>query len=217
MSAVAAVSFDPARHVYRDAAGHVLPSVTSIIDSVIRKRALEIWRGRVGNEAADARREAAAKRGSLVHVLAEMHAGQVPEIPIGAEPDAGAVAAFERWYETYVSELIFAEHPVVNERYGYAGTLDYLVRLKGDKYPTLVDLKTSASLWPEMRYQTAAYREAAAPVLRALSGSKRCRRGVLHIPEDAEIAHFHEHARHTEDFQGFLSCLYLYNDLKRGI
>ncbi len=214
MSAVAAVSFDPATHVYRDAAGRVLPGVTTIIDSVIRKPALEIWRGRIGNEAADARRDSAAKRGTLVHLLAEMHTGQVPELPIGAEPDAAAVSAFEVWYETYVEQLIFAEHPVVNERYGYAGTLDYLLILKGDQHPTLVDLKTSASLWPEMRYQCAAYAEAARE-MGLLKG--RYRRGILHIPEGAETARFVEQTDHAADWQGFLSCLYLYNDLKRGI
>lgn len=211
------VSCDPATHVYRDGAGRELPGVTTIIGSVIRKQALEIWRGNVGNEAADARRDAAAKRGSLVHLLAEMHTGQVPEIPIGSEPDALAVAAFEVWYETWVEELLASEWSVVNERYGYAGTLDYLVVLRGDRYPTLVDLKTSRSLWPEMRYQTAAYREAVLPEVRTHFGATRCRRGVLHIPQGASEARFVEHTDHTADFQGFLSCLYLFHDLKRGV
>lgn len=211
------LTFDPNTHRYY-LRGRELAGVTRVIGSVIRKPQIEVWRGNVGNREADARRDAAAQRGTLVHALAALHAEQVPDIPLGGEgPNPVQVEAFERWYETYVEGLIACELMVCNEQYLYAGTLDFLVRLRGDKYPTLVDLKTSASLWPEMRYQTAAYYKAAALVLRALSGSTRCRRGVLHIPEDAETAHFHEHTRHTEDFQGFLSCLYLYHDLKRGI
>ena len=212
-----ALAFDPLTHRYT-LAGRELAGVTSVIGTVIRKPQLEVWRGNVGNAAADARRDAAADKGTLAHALAALHAEQVPDIPLGEEqPSPVAVEAFERWYDQYVEELYACELMVCHEQYLYAGTLDFLVRLKGDKLPTLVDLKTSASLWPEMRYQTAGYREAAAPYLREHFGSKRCRRGCLHIPEGAEIARFHEHTRHAEDFQGFLSCLYLYRDLQRGI
>jgi hypothetical protein len=212
-----ALTFDPATHRYQDGSGE-LAGVTTVIGSVIRKPQLEVWRGNVGNVEADRRRDTAGARGTLVHALAALHVENVPDIPLGDEtPDPAQVQAFERWYDQHVASLLACEMVVVNDQYRYAGTLDFLVVMGGDKTPTLVDLKTSASLWPEMRYQTAAYREAAAPHLRALFGSKRCRRGVLHIPEGAEIARFHEHTRHAEDFQGFLSALYLYRDLQRGI
>lgn len=212
-----ALTFDPTTHRYT-LGGRELAGVTTVIGAVIRKPALEVWRGNVGNQAADARRDEAARRGTLVHAMASIYMEDVPDIPLGEEqPDQAQMEAFKAWYESYVAELIACELMVCHEQYLYAGTLDFLVRLKGDKLPTLVDLKTSASVWPEMRYQTAAYREAAAPTLREMFGSKRCRRGVLHIAEGAEIARFHEHTRHAEDFQGFLSALYLYRDLQRGI
>jgi hypothetical protein len=211
------LTFDPATHRYT-LGGCELAGVTTVIGTVIRKPQLEVWRGSVGNAEADRRRNTAADRGTLVHALAALHAEDVPDIPLGDEPpDQVQVRAFEDWYGQYVDHLLACELMVYSAQYLYAGTLDFLVVMKGERTPTLVDLKTSASVWPEMRYQTAAYREAAAPMLREMFDSKRCRRGVLHIPEGAESARFHEHTRHTEDFQGFLSCLYLYRDLQRGI
>ena len=83
---------------------------------------------------------------------------------------------------------------------------------------TLIDVKSGKAVYPEMRYQTASYREALR--IQGIDGVdlKQCRRGVLHIPREATgPARFHEHTRHQADFQGFLSCLYLFHDLKRGI
>lgn len=208
------LTFDPATHRYY-LGGRELDGVTKVIDSVIRKPAIEVWRGNVGNTAADARRDEAAQRGTLVHALAALHVEGVPDIPLGEEqPDPVQVEAFERWYDRHVEELIACELMVYHGGYLYAGTLDFLVVLKGDKVPTLVDLKTSASLWPEFRMQVSAYVEAAAPYLRERFGSKRCRRGCLHIPEGASEAKFTEYSNHSADWQAFLSCLYLYRWFK---
>jgi hypothetical protein len=68
-----------------------------------------------------------------------------------------------------------------------------------------------------MRYQTAAYREAFLLGMPYDLSFKDCRRAIVHVPEGAVIARFHEHTEHALDFQGFLACLYLYRDLKRGI
>ena len=95
------------------------------------------------------------------------------------------------------------------------------VQVIGKRLPRIdaFERVSGKAVYPEHRYQTAAYREAArfGPQSHGINVST-CRRGVLHIPQDADgPARFHEHTRHQADFQGFLSCLYLYHDLKRGI
>lgn len=204
--------------------GVAYAGVTTVIGSVIRKPGLEKWIGELGNAEAERVRCEAAGHGTLVHALAALVVEGVPSIPMGEEsaPTSAQVDAFTAWYESYVEVVHAVELPVASERYRYAGTLDYLVRMKGDRRPTLIDVKSGKALYPEMRYQSAAYRHALIWSEGGLAqyGYERrdCRRGVLHIPRDAEgPARFHEHRRHEADLQGFLSCLFLYHDLKRGI
>lgn len=202
--------------------GRPFVGVTTVIGTVIRKPGLEKWIGELGNAEADRVRTKAASHGTLVHALAALVAEGVPSIPMGEEdaPAQAQLDAFTDWYETNVEAVHAVELPVASLFYQYAGTLDFLVRMKGDKRPTLVDVKSGKGLYPEMRYQTAAYREPLLnEVLREFGYWRRdCRRGVLHIPPDIDgPARFHEHTRHASDFQGFLSCLFLFVDLKRGI
>jgi len=202
--------------------GRPFVGVTTVIGSVIRKPGLEKWIGELGNAEAQRVRTKAASHGTLVHALAALVVEGVPSIPMGDEdaPAQAQLDAFTDWYEEYVAEVYAVELMVANHPYQYAGALDFLLRFKGDDGPTVVDVKSGKAVYAEMRYQTAAYREAAlnsrpSPMV---VHSKRCRRGVLHIPQDASgPARFYEHTRHQSDFQGFLSCLFLYHDLKRGL
>ena len=207
-------------HIYT-VDGAVWPGVTTIINRVIRKPALERWIGELGNREAGEVRDAAADHGTLVHALAALVVDGVSSIPMGdgEGPAQAQVDAFVEWYEDYVEEVYAVELVVAHPGYRYAGMLDYLLRMKGDTGPTVVDIKSGKSIYPEMRYQTAAYREAVLPLLSDYGfKGRRCRRGALHIPRDATgPARFCEHMRHGPDFQGFLSCLYLYGDLARGI
>jgi hypothetical protein len=200
--------------------GKPCDGVTSVLGEVIRKRGLEKWIGELGNKEAERQRDEAGERGTLVHALATMLAEGTPDIPLGEDrgPVEAQLKAFTKWYEANVQECLGTETLVAHTRYHYAGCLDLLAVLRGDRVPTIVDIKSGKALYPEMRYQTAAYREAA----RSCEVSpKGCRRGILHVPFDhatgrAKPAEFHEHSRHAEDFQGFLSALYLYRDLQRG-
>ena len=209
-----------AHHAYT-VNGQVWPSVTTVIGTVIRKPMLEKWLGNLGNAEAERVRTKAASHGTLVHALAALVVEGVPSIPMGDEdaPAQAQLDAFTDWYEQYVEEVYAVELMVSHDGYRYAGQLDFLLRMKRHKVPTIVDVKSGKAVYPEHRYQTAAYREAArfGPQSHGINVST-CRRGVLHIPQDADgPARFHEHTRHQADFQGFLSCLYLYHDLKRGI
>ena len=218
MSALTIARSDDHRYTVE---GQPWPGVTTVIGSVIRKPGLERWLGDVGNREAEEVRTKAASHGTLVHALAALVVADVPSIPMGGEdaPAKAQLDAFTDWYEQHVAEVYAAELMVAHATYRYAGALDFLLRMKGDTYPTVVDVKSGKAVYPEHRYQTAAYRDPVLPLLADYGfTSKRCRRGVLHIPQDISgPARFHEHTRHGSDFQGFLSCLFLYQDLKRGI
>jgi len=201
--------------------GRPFVGVTTVIGSVIRKPGLEKWIGELGNAEAERVRTKAASHGTLVHALAALVVEGVPSIPMGDEdaPAQAQLDAFTDWYEKYVEEVYAIELMVAHGGYHYAGALDFLLRMKRHKVPTLVDVKSGKAVYPEHRYQTAAYREAARFGLQAHGiNVSACRRGVLHIPPDITgPARLHEHTRHVSDFQGFLSCLFLYHDLKRGL
>ncbi len=193
------------------------PGVTKVIGTVIRKPGLERWLGQVGNAEAERIRDQAATHGSLVHALAALVVQGIPSIAMGDEgPSEAQMQAFVDWYETYVEEVHAVELKVAHATWRYAGTLDLLVRFKGDKRPTLVDLKTGKALYPEMKMQTAAYRDAALPLLADFGYARKdCRRGCLHIPREATgPARFHEHTKHVADFGAFVSALNIYNWLR---
>lgn len=104
-------------------------------------------------KAAVTKRDKAANVGSEVHALAENIArGQPIVIP---QELAGFVAAYQRWIADFQPEFLAAEEMVANLEYGYAGTLDGLVRIAGETW--LLDWKTSKGVYPETSLQLAAY------------------------------------------------------------
>lgn len=216
MSATASITRSDS-HEYT-VGGRRFVGVTTVIGSVIRKPGLEKWIGELGNREAERVRTKAASHGTLVHALAALVVEGVPSIPMGEEdaPAQAQLDAFTDWYEKYVEEVYAVELMVADYRYQYAGQLDFLLRMKGGSVPTVVDVKSGKAVYSEMKLQTAAYREPVLPLLRDYGFTKKtCRRGVLHIPADADgPARFHEHTKHSQDFAAFTACLHLYRYLR---
>lgn len=96
-------------------------------------------------------------RGSLIHDLAEQWAaGQEIDCP----PDCVLyMDALERFWDDWQPEWLHVERTVVYDHpdLGYGGTFDAIARL-GDGATRLLDIKTGERLWPEVRWQLAAYR-----------------------------------------------------------
>ena len=134
--------------------GRPFVGVTTVIGSVIRKPGLEKWIGELGNAEAERVRTKAASHGTLVHALAALVVEDVPSIPMGDEdaPAQAQLDAFTDWYERFVGEVYAVELIVANLTYQYAGALDFLVRMKGDSVPTVVDVKSGKAVYPEHRY-----------------------------------------------------------------
>ncbi len=173
-------------HSYVDANGAKVPGVTTILSGGVPKPALIGW---AANTTADyaidhwdrlaelpptarlkelsrarfADRDAAAKRGTEVHGLAEqLVSGHEIEVP---EQLAGHVEAYVDFLDRYRVEPVLTEFVVVSHSYGWAGTGDLIADFPTLGQRLLCDIKTSRSgVFGETAWQLAAYRYADAYV-----------------------------------------------------
>ena len=175
------VAFGRPTHYYVDADDKRIPGVTTILNDGMPKPALINWaanatadyavnnwdnladmgvadRLKVLKKARYEDRDAAAKRGTEVHDLAE-HLLQGEEVTV---PDElrGHVESYVRFLDDWQPTPVIVEKTVVNYTYGYAGTLDMVVDLP-DGRRVLADIKTTRSgIYGETALQLAAYRYA---------------------------------------------------------
>ncbi len=207
--------------------GH--PSVTTVVDSVLRQQYLERWRGKVGNEEADRIKKEAGWLGTLVHDtlsslditypkhdfprIFDTHDSATVLYDTGRlDPlTAHCVNLYLEWANNTLEQWLLIEEPFVSERLGFGGTPDRVGVLKGDKDLTLVDFKTG-NRSKTHRFQTGGYK-----LLMAENGINIARRIVLYMPttiEKGQKIGVVEHSKHSEDETGFMSLLYLYNILQ---
>ncbi|QIS00970.1 hypothetical protein F5X71_00275 [Nocardia brasiliensis] len=199
-------------HYYVDGNGTRMPGVTTILGNGLPKKALINW---AANATADAAvngwdelaelpvatrldrlkraryndRDAAAKRGTDVHGLAEqLVKGERVTVP---EELRGHVEAYVRFLDDWDVELVLVEFVVASYRYGYAGTCDLIADLTmpdGRVVRWLLDIKTTRSgVYGETALQLAAYRYA--DVYLTADGTEEPlpvveRTGVVHVRAD---------------------------------
>jgi hypothetical protein len=184
-------------HHYVDAAGTRVPGVTTILDKGIPKPALINWAANATADAAIndwdelaamppaqrlkalqraryAEKDAAARRGSEVHSLAEkLIAGDSVQVP---DAIAGHVEACVQFLDDFGFEPEHVEFSIASYAHGYAGTGDWIAAVhlpstadvpadwrpyRGGKIRLLGDWKTSRSgIFGETALQLAAYRYA---------------------------------------------------------
>lgn len=174
-------------HSYQDASGARIPGVTTILGNGCPKPALIEWSARKTIEyavdywdeltalpvserirrlsrARFEHRDAAARRGTEVHKLAEQLAtGETVDVP---DELAGHVDAYVSFLDSWDVQPIELERVAVSYRYGYAGTFDLIAELRhptvpGRRVVWLLDIKTTESgVYPETALQLAAYRHA---------------------------------------------------------
>lgn len=115
--------------------------------------------------APDRLRDEAADRGKRIHAIAERHTLTGEIDPHGADV-APYVRQYMAWRKQFQPTFDAAEMTVINREYGYAGTLDAILRLGWcpPKYkdligtPQVTDLKTGKGVYAEYAMQLAAYR-----------------------------------------------------------
>lgn len=155
--------------------------------------------------------------GTLVHAWIEKFIkGQNPVEPVNAEIKA-ATDAFKQWVSEHQVTFNVSEAKIYSKKYNYAGTMDFEAVVDGKLI--VGDIKTSSGIYPEMRFQTAAYQQARQEEL----GKEYDHRVIIRVGKvlidgkpDFEIAEFNDF---DKDFKGFLGALLAYNrlqELKNG-
>jgi hypothetical protein len=104
-------------------------------------------------------KDEAAGNGTLVHRAIELYINHEPyEDLLATEEAKTAFSAFLSWEDKNHVLWEKTECEVVSEKHGYAGRFDAIATINGHRY--LLDFKTSSGVWPEMRWQVCAYRQA---------------------------------------------------------
>ena len=195
-------------HSYVDGRGQRIPGVTTIISEGVPKPALVKWAPRVVAETAVNRwdelaelpvatrlktlvdspwadRDAAARRGTEVHNLAEqLVAGAEVQVP---DELAGHVDAYMKFLEDWDPQPVIVEATIVNYTIGYAGTLDLIADIPRLRKRLLLDVKTNRSgVYGEVALQLSPYRYAEFYVAedgeRPMIPVDGC--GVIHVRSD---------------------------------
>jgi len=141
--------------------GKKVPGVTTVL-GILAKPALIHWAWKLGVDGVDYRkhRDAAADVGTLAHeLIAADLGGRKPDLT-GYSPETidraeNAVISYLEWKKDKKIQPVLVEEPLVSERHQYGGTLDCLAIIDGTL--TLLDIKTSKAIYPEMLYQLGAY------------------------------------------------------------
>lgn len=178
--------------------GILLPSVTTILDNVFRRKDLEHLRGSIGNDRADRQMEEAGRRGSLVHEYCRLINLGEPLPEIEDEQVAKMVEGYRQWFETTVEDVIMAEEVVYDLNLRYAGRPDALVIIKGDDCTTILDFKTGKP--GRARLQLSAYQH--------ICGAQR--RMVVNINPKTGAVKTKEYEDDAVDFAAFMSALNLW-------
>lgn len=195
--------------------GEQYPSVTTVLQ-IIRREALERWRGDLGNVEADRQMKGAADIGTGVHRACEIwNKGGTPDVTSALMP---MYKAYQDWFLNTVDLTIepFTEMVVYSKRYRYAGTLDLCTKIKGDTSRSVIDLKTSKAFWPAMALQLAAYREALIDMGHEVNRRLTIRVDKLIEVEGMAKLQIKEYTNHNKDFNAFLCALNLWRYYNNG-
>lgn len=148
---------------YTDADGNHYPSATTILEAFPKPYALLQWMKEAGNKA-DEIRDAAGRRGSVVHHLTEQY-------DLGHEvsllgPNGQPQYSLEEWgmLEKYIDFVTrfnpkyeAIEKTIVSKRLGFAGTIDRVGVIDGKRY--IIDIKSSNGIYDTYWLQLAGYNE----------------------------------------------------------
>jgi hypothetical protein len=148
---------------YTTEAGTWVPSVTEILTAFPKDYGYFKWLKEVGEDA-DAIRDEAGRRGSVVHELAERFdkGEEVTLLTDDGRPgfklsEWNMLEKYVEFVTRYNPENVMVEQNIVSTNLGFAGTLDRVINLNGKRI--LVDIKTSNAIYPSYWLQLAAYRE----------------------------------------------------------
>lgn len=150
--------------LYRNAAGQRLPSVTTVLKQLgWSTDALMWWAWNEGKEGRHFREasKAAASVGTIAHagVEADVKGEEFSLDMLGLDAEdhemvSACLGAWGRWKERNRVEFIDAEVSLVSEKHQFGGTLDIAAVCDAR---SIIDIKTSKGVYPDMLCQIAAY------------------------------------------------------------
>jgi len=222
------IKFDEGRHIFYDAKGNVLLSVTAATGIIDKSGALMGWVAKMmglyllsekkkGNDRItealvntakqEYRRikEEAADIGTEIHKwVSDWILGKKPEIPDN-ERVVNGINAFLKFQKEHKLKWIESEKYVYSKKHNYAGIMDAVA--KEGKELVLVDFKSSNGIYDEMRFQVAGYQIA----YEEETGKKIDKRIIARFGKEDGEFEVKELDKDPEDKKVFLACL----DVKR--
>ena len=147
--------------IYRTKDGKRVPGTTTIT-GILNKPALVPWANKLGLQGIDSRKfvDEKAAIGTLAHYIVECYLKDIePDLddysPNQVDLAENSVLKFYEWEENNPLTNVKCEMELVSEKHRYGGTEDIYAVLHGQN--TLIDLKTSKAIYPEMWTQVSAY------------------------------------------------------------
>ena len=147
---------------YRLADNTIVPGVTTIT-GILNKPALVKWANNLGLQGIDSTKyvDEKASIGTLAHYMVECHLrGEKPDFADCTPNQIGqaenSVIKYFDWEKENTIKVIGVEMKLVSEKLRVGGQCDLYAELNGKK--TLIDLKTSKGIFPEMITQVAGYK-----------------------------------------------------------
>lgn len=186
------------------------PRVTSII-GVIIDPGLDAFKKNTSDKQFNETMETARERGTNFDKLTQLYfkGGNMEALSKGlkfGQPDLyEPFKTFLSWADVKIDKVISYQETVFNDVHGYAGTPDFVARIKGRKLLTLFDIKFKAKLNYKENLQTAAY----VPAAEKLLGEKIGDRMILQFNKSGKM-NIERYTDQATDFGHFLYCLQLY-------
>jgi hypothetical protein len=189
-----------------------VPSVTWIIDTGYPKgENFARWWASKGFDEGERIKVAAGEKGSIVHQGCERIA-RGGTVALGDEfenpntlrqqeisaVEYYCVMTFAEWWKSEEPEVLGIERTVLSDKYNYAGTTDYVLRLKSTSYKIIhvIDVKTSPNLWSSQELQVSALKHADSSLPRNAQGKTvGVKLGILQV---GYLKNKHKHFKFTE-------------------
>ena len=154
-------------------------------------------------------KEAAGDLGTRVHDLCEKYWAQ-PDIQPAHDDERPAFEAFKRWVAAYNVKMVETERHVYSLEEQYAGILDLVALVNGEKY--IVDLKTSSRISPGHMVQVGGY----AYAREEMTAEDIARAGILRLDKEGGFYEWCDFSAHLADAtMNFLHARWIYEDLKK--
>ena len=194
---------------YRNSQGTYVPGVTTVLN-ILDKPYLVAWANKLGLEGIDSTkyRDEKGSIGTLAHYVIMCHLkGEAPDLSEYSELEKKyakiALKSFWLWKREHSIMPILVEEPLISDVHNYGGMIDLYCLLDGQY--SLIDFKTGKSIYPEMFYQLAAYKELLIEIDYPVQQARIIRIGREGGFEDKRTIDL------SREFEIFKHCLAIYN------